>query len=138
MSRARKRRAARIAVDRAAGDVQAALPAARRRAGLRARIAVAALLRKYGKAEDCGPALARVLALGEEAAAALAAMPEAAASPEADAALIAAADGGACADEFFDRLGRLRAQYRDGAPFDAARASPAELLAWCLARAGDG
>jgi hypothetical protein len=61
-------------------------------------------------------------------------MPEAAASA-ADAALIAA--GEARAGEFLDRLARLRAQSRDRAP-DAARASPAELLARCLARAGEG
>ncbi|MGH7055618.1 MAG: hypothetical protein ACREFA_17605, partial [Stellaceae bacterium] len=112
--------------------------AARRRAGLRARIGVAALVRKYAKPEDRGPAFARVLVWGEEAAVALAALPEAAASPEADAALLAAAADGAHAEEFFNRLGRLWAQHRDGAPFDAAHAAPAELLARCLARAGDG
>lgn len=136
MTPGRRRRAARLAEDRAAGAAEAALAAARRRTGLRARIAVAALLRRYGTDEDRGPAFARALSWGEAAAVALAALP--AAAPAADAALLAAVDGEAGAEEFFARLGRLQAQGRAGAPFDAARAAPAELLARCLARAGGG
>ena len=105
---------------------------------MRARIAVAALLRRELAGEAAAPGLARAWRLGEAAAAELAALPDAAALAASDEALLAAEpDGAAGPAEFAARLARLAARgAEDEAAFDPDRASPAELLARALCASG--
>lgn len=102
------------------------LAAARHRAGLRAWVAVAAIIRRAFP--DVAPAACRALRLGEEAAAELAAIPDTPALCAADAALLDAEPGAEdAAAEFAARLARLAACC-GGEDFDPDHAAPAELL----------
>jgi len=83
------------------------------------------------------PARAVMLLVADEAAAELAAIPDTPELEQADAAVVARA-----ADSDPDALSRFQAKmhnlvrrYREGDEFDPARASLAELHAWCLAAA---
>ena len=114
------------------------LAAARCRAGLRARVAVAAIVRR--EFPEVGPAVSHALRLGEEAMAELAAIPDTPALRAADDALIAAEPGAepgseAAAAEFAARLARLAARH-EGQDFDPAHAAPAELLVHAALRRG--
>ena len=105
----------------------------RRRSLLRARAALATLLRE-GRHPDPGPALAEALRFGEAAADQLAAIPDTALLRRTDEARLIPDHAGV--EEAFEmQLLRLVLQYRDGREVDAANASPAELLGACLAGA---
>jgi hypothetical protein len=99
------------------------LPAARQRSLLRARAAIGGLLH-----ERC----ATVLELAAEAASALAGVPDTPELRKADAALLVR-DHRGVEETFEARLSRLVQQCFDGRQVDPANASPAELLAACLA-----
>ena len=135
MHRSRKARLDRL-IGRA-GDADDA--AAERRRALRARAALGAAVRWTLAQSGIDPARAPALRVGDEASAELAVAGDPPAEPAADP---AADDRNSSADPLCgldDRIGRLVACYRDGvrADPDFARASLAELLAWCIA-ASDG
>jgi hypothetical protein len=118
------------ASDRRLPDVAAA----RHRAGLRMRVEICAALRRNGGLAMVGAALAVALRFGEDAAAELAGIPD---TPELrcnDAVLLE--KGGVARDGCETEMRRLVEAYRRGRPFDLFTASPAELLACCIARAG--
>ena len=104
------------------------LAAARRRVGLRARVVVAAIIRR--EFPEAGPAVCQALRLGEEAMAELAAIPDIPALRAADDALIGAEPAAA---QFAARLARIAARH-DGEDFDPAHAAPAELLVYAALR----
>jgi len=108
----------------------------RRRSLLRARAALATLLRE-GRHPDPGPALAEALRFGEAAADQLAAIPDTALLRRTDEARLIP-DHAGVEEAFAAQLLRLILQYRDGREIDAANASPAELLAAHLAGRGRG
>jgi hypothetical protein len=107
---------------------------ARRRALLRARAALAAVLRDGLASLDAGAALTRALHLGDAAATELAAIPDTQDLRDSDEALLASDHAGA--EEMLEvRLWHAVRQYRDGGGLDWVNASPAELLAAYLAGA---
>jgi hypothetical protein len=106
----------------------------RRRSLLRARAALATLLREEPQ-PDPGPALAGALRFGEAAADQLAAIPDTALLREMDEARLFPDRAGVVEEALEMQLLRLVLQYRDGREVDAANASPAELLAARLAGA---
>jgi hypothetical protein len=109
------------------------LAAARHRALLRIRVEICTALRRRQVSAPVGAALAAALRLGDEAAAELALIPDTPERRRGDAVLLGA---GAARTEFEARMSPLVAAYRDGRPLDLFTASPAELLACCVARAG--
>ena len=123
-------RLARVAKARTPSE----LPAARHRSLLRAHAALGGLLRERSAMPDTGWALAGVMQLGDAAAAALADIPDTPELRKTDAALLAHDHAGA--EETFEaRLSRLVRQCADGRELAPANASPAELLAACVAKA---
>jgi hypothetical protein len=107
---------------------------ARRRALLRARAALAAVLRDGLASLGAGAALTRALQLGDAAALELAAVPDTQDLRDSDEALLANDHAGA--EEMLEvRLWNAVRQYRDGRGLDRSNASPAELLAAYLAGA---
>jgi Family of unknown function (DUF5681) len=125
-------RLARVARTRVPRD----LAEPRRRALLRARVALAGLLRERPPS-DAGQTLPWVLQCGEAAAAELAEIPDTALLRAADERRLAA-DHAGVEDAFAAKLLHLILQYRDGREIDPVNASPAELLAARLAGATDG
>lgn len=79
------------------------------------------------------PACAQALHHGEAEAAELARLGEKPGLPG-DREQFDTSGGGGLADVFFAKIGDMAGRYRDGSTPDFARASPAELFAWCLAR----
>jgi hypothetical protein len=112
------------------------LGAARHRARLRERVEICSALRRTSTAGAAGAALAAALRLGEEAAAELALIPDTPALRRRDAALLA--DDAAGPAAITTALRRLVEEYRNGRALDLFTASPTELLACCVARAGAG
>jgi hypothetical protein len=109
----------------------------RRRSLLRARAALASLLRECPQQPDTGRALAGALEFGETAANQLAEIPDTTLLRAADDRKLVA-DHAGVEEMFAAKLLRLILQYRDGREIDAANASPAELLGARLAGAGRG
>jgi hypothetical protein len=130
MLRTNDTRLARAAKTQAPHDLEEP----RRRSLLRARAALAAMLRERPP-PDAGRALARVFQLGESAANQLAEVPDTAGLRKTDQAKLAT-DHAGVEEAFVAQLLRLILQYRDGREIDAANASPAELLGARLAGAG--
>ena len=119
---------------RATANAPRNLAAARHRSLLRARVALAALLREGSSSPDGGQALAGVLQSGDRAAAELAGIPDEPELRETDMALLANDYAGA--EETFEaRLRRLVWGYREGCELDQLNPSPAELLAAYVAEA---
>ena len=110
------------------------LAAARHRSLLRARVALSALLREGLAAPADGQALAGALQLGDAAAAELAGLPDPPDLRESDLALLAHDHSGA-EETFETQLKRLVQQFPEGRELDRVNASPAELLAACVANA---
>ena len=110
--------------------------AAHRRQSLRTCIKWCDLIRERFSVMGIDPGLAVALRRGEEAAAKLVAMPD---SPDLKAAdeAIMTADYSNAHDrswEFKAKIGRIAERYRGGQhQLDLANASPAELLAFCVA-----
>jgi hypothetical protein len=118
---------------RATANAPRNLAAARHRSLLRARVALAALLREGSSSPDGGQALAGVLQSGDRAAVELAGIPDEPELRETDMALLANDRAGA--EETFEaRLRRLVRGYREG-EIDQRNASPADLLAAYVAKA---
>jgi hypothetical protein len=113
------------------------LAAARRRAMLRARVEICTGLRRTSTSLAVGAARAAALRLGEEAAAELAGIPDTPELRRLDAVLLERHDGTAPAG-WEATIGRLAEEYRNGRALDLFTASPTELLACCVARAGLG
>ena len=113
------------------------LAAAGRRAMLRARVEICTDLRRRWASSAVGGAGAAALRLGEEAAAELAGIPDTPELRRWDAALLEGHDGPAL-DGCEATIGRLVEEYRNGRALDLFTASPTELLACCVARAGLG
>ena len=133
MHRGREVRLGRLA----APARHAEISAAHHRSALRARAATGAVVRDCLVHAGIDPARAVMLLVADEAAAELAAIPDTPELEQADAAVVARA-----ADSDPDALSRFQAKmhnlvrrYREGDEFDPARASLAELHAWCLAAA---
>jgi hypothetical protein len=110
------------------------LAAARHRALLRARVEICAALRRKRAAAAIGGTLAAGLRLGEDAAGELALIPDTAELRRRDEALLVGDD--AAADDGETKIRRLVEEYRNGRALDLFTASPTELLACCVARAG--
>jgi hypothetical protein len=110
------------------------LAAAQHRAGLRMRVEICAALRRNGGSAMVGAAVAVALRLGEEAAAELAGIPDTSELRRRDAVLLE--KGGGPRDGCETEMRQLVEVYRRGRPFDLFTASPVELLASCVARAG--
>jgi hypothetical protein len=113
------------------------LTAARHRALLRARVEICTSLRRMRASAAIGGALAAALHLGDDASAELALIPDTAALRRRDEALLAG-DADMEADGAEARIRRLIEEYRNGRALDLFTASPTELLACCVARAGAG
>jgi hypothetical protein len=110
--------------------------AAHRRQSLRTCIKWCDLIRERFSVMGIDPGLAVALRRGEEAAAKLAAVPDSPDLKAADEAIVTAdycnADERLC--EFKAKIERIAQQYRGGQhQLDLANASPAELLAFCVA-----
>jgi hypothetical protein len=119
---------------RATAKVPRNLAAARHRSLLRARVALAALLREGSAPWDDGRSLAGVLQSGDRAAAELAGIPDEPELRETDMALLANDHTGA--EETFEaRLRRLIPGYSQSCGLDRLNPSPAELLAARVAEA---
>jgi len=108
------------------------LAEARHRSLLRARAALSALLRERSPPADSGRALAGALQLGDAAAVELAGIPDTPDLRSTDKAKLARDHAGVEA-AFEAQLLRLVRHCRDGGELDLGNASPAELLAACLA-----
>ena len=113
------------------------LAAARRRAMLRAQVEICTGLQRKWASSAAGSAGAAALRLGEEAAAELAGIPDTAELRRWDAVRLDQHDG-AASDRVEARIRRLVEEYRNGRALDLFTASPTELLACCVARAGLG
>ena len=120
---------------RATANAPCNLAAARHRSLLRARVALAALLREGSPPRDDGQSLAGVLQSSDRAAAELAGIPDEPELRETDMALLANDRAGA--EETFEaRLRRLVRGYREGCELDQLNnPSPADLLAAYVAKA---
>jgi len=105
---------------------------ARHRSLLRARSALSALLRGRSPPADTGRALTGALEFGDAAAVELAGIPDTPDLRRSDEARLARDHAGA-EEEFEAQMLRLLQQHRDGRELDPCEASPAELLAACLA-----
>jgi hypothetical protein len=110
--------------------------AAHYRQSLRTCINWCDLIRERFRVMGIDPGLAVALRRGDEAAAELAAIPDSLDLKAADGAIVTAdysnADDRSC--EFKAKIGRIAEQYRGGEhQLDLANASPAELLAFCVA-----
>jgi len=111
--------------------------AAKHRVGLRAWVRIGDIVRSGLAAMGIDPGRAVRLRVADEAAAALAAIPDSDKLRRADRKLLAAEPGRQeDADRVYEKLGRLADRYRRGdlPDPDPAHASPAELFAWCIAR----
>jgi hypothetical protein len=103
----------------------------------RAEAALGEIIREALVRAGVDAAAAGRLALADDAAAALAALPDTARLRQADAGDPAASANGydrARADMFAPKLSAMIQRFAGGAPLDFADASFAELLAWALAR----
>jgi hypothetical protein len=110
--------------------------AAHHRQSLRARVECHELVRERFRAMEIDPALAVTLRRGEEAAAELAAIPDTPDLKAADKAILRPeyTSGNDGARRVGARIARMAEQYRSGQHrLDIATASPAELLAFCVA-----
>jgi hypothetical protein len=105
---------------------------ARHRSLLRARAALCALLRGRSAPPDADRAFAGALQLGDAAAVELANIPDTPDLLKTDEARLAR-DHGGVEEAFEAQLLRLVRQYRDRRELDPANASPAGLLAACIA-----
>jgi hypothetical protein len=110
---------------------------AHHRCALRARAAIGAAVRNCLVHAGIDPARAVMLLVADEAEAELAAIPD---TPELERADAAVAAGAADSDpdavsRFRTKMHDLVRRYREGDEIDPARASLAELHAWCLAAA---
>jgi hypothetical protein len=110
------------------------LAAARRRGLLRARVDICAALRRMRGSAAIGGTLAAALRFGDDAAAELALIPDTAELRRHDEALLA--DDDTAPEGVEVQIGRLVEEYRNGRALDLFTASPTELLACCVARAG--
>jgi hypothetical protein len=113
------------------------LAAARHRALLRGRLEICTALRRKRASSAVGGTLAAALRLGEDAAAELALVPDTAELRRRDEALLES-DGDVAADGVETKIRLLVEEYRNGRALDLFTASPTELLACCVARAGAG
>ena len=117
----------------AAGEQSAA--ALRRRRLLRAEAAIGAVIREALAQAGVDMAGATRLSLADEAAAALAALPDTPGLQCADdAALSASSDDRARAEAFAPKILAMTTRYAGAPPPDLADASFAELFAWSLAQ----
>ena len=135
MRRDLERRLARVEIN-ASAISWADRQGARHRQSLRARVKCHRLIRERLYLMGIDPALAVVLRRGEEAAAELAAIPDTPELRAADEAIVRSessnGDGKACRARA--KIEQIAVQYRDGQHrLDLANASPAELLAFCVA-----
>ena len=122
---------------RSAAVGQQSAAAARERHLLRARAALGGVIREALARAGVDAADATRLALADEAAATLAAIPDTAQLRDADAEVVAVTanpNDRARADEFAPKIIAMTRRFADAAPLDFARASFAELLAWSLAQ----
>ena len=120
----------------AAADKQSAA-AARERRLLRAKAALGEIVRAALAQAGVDAAGATRLALADDAAATLAAIPDTARLLHADAddaAVPANPNDRARADDFAPKIIAMTRRFADGMPLDFANASFAELLAWSLAQ----
>ena len=131
MHRGREVRLGRLA----ARGRHAELSAAHYRCALRARATIGAVVRDCLMHAGIDPARAVMLLVADEAAAELAAIPDTPELEREDAAVTAgAADNDPDGDSrFLAKMHDLVRRYREGDECDPARASLAELHAWCLA-----
>ena len=110
--------------------------AAHRRQSLRAWVTLCELIGERLRVMGIDPGLAVTLRRGEEAAAELAAIPDSPDLKAADEAIVTADYSNADdrTGEFEAKIERIAEQYRSGQhQLDFANASPAELLAFCVA-----
>lgn len=109
--------------------------AADHRRSLRTHVALCQLIRERLRLLGFEPALAETLRLGDEAAAELAAIPDTPELERADEILrTLCSDSGDAAQDLIKQLRRMAELYRSGQHrIDFANASPAELLAFCIA-----
>ena len=120
MRRSHEARLARIADKKTAALRARQQAEAEHRARLRASVFVAALLRRHLAPADHGVAFARVLQLGEAAAAALARIPDSTRLRRADRKMPDGDDTAMAAEMFAARLGHLVERYRAGGAIDRA------------------
>ena len=110
--------------------------ATHQREGLRSRVRLCEAIRQGLIAMSFDPQLAVALRRGDEAALELAAIPDTEELRAADAAIVAAdhhASGDEAAAQFLAKIEQMAKRYREGQHQpDFARASPAELLAFCV------
>jgi hypothetical protein len=110
--------------------------AARQRETLRVRVAVHEAIRERFRAMGVGPEVAVSMRSGDEAATELAAIPDTPDLKAADEAIVRpeCSDGTDRAHQVREKIARMAEEYRDGEhQLDLANASPAELLAFCVA-----
>src|SRR5262249_31793333 len=110
--------------------------AADHRRSLRACVKLCDLIRERLRLMGIDPGLAVTLRRGEEAAAELAAIPDSPELEPADGALVTSDNrtGDDRSSEFWAKIERIAEQYRRGHhQLDVGDASPAELLAFCVA-----
>jgi hypothetical protein len=129
-----KRRLARAEITVSAVH-PADLRAASHRKTLRMRATICEFIRERFLLMGLDPALAVSLHIGEDAAAELAAIPDTEALRTADEAITHSDldDAGEAASSFNAKIQRMVADYSEGAQPDFARASVAQLFAFCLA-----
>jgi hypothetical protein len=128
--------ASRSGTDRATAISWVDQQATDHRRSLRARIEWCDLIRKRFRVMGIDPALAVTLRRGEEAAAELAAIPDTPDLKAADEAMVRpeCSDGDDGARRVRARIEQMAEQYRSGQhQLDLANASPAQLLAFCVA-----
>ena len=108
--------------------------AAHYRKQLRTRVTVCNLIRERFLSVRLDPALAAGLRLGDEAAAELAAIPDSDALRTADEAITRTRESNSEARPSFEaKIERMAEHYLDGSQPDFAKASVAQLLAFCVA-----
>jgi len=105
---------------------------ARHRHGLRASVKVSAFIRERFLQMGLDPALATSLRRGDESAAKLAAIPDSETLEMADNEITRADPTGELS-QFRSKMKQMAARFHDGSQPDFAKASPAELLAYCIA-----
>lgn len=135
-------RLARAEAEKAAKARATVQPGAAHRSGLRAKAAIAAVIREALSRAGADPAACRALRMAEAAAAELAAIPDTPALRRADKRLLAgdAGETSVAAAEAFDaKMADLVSRYRSGrldTP-DFASESMANVLAWSIAALSD-